>query len=94
MLGGLRRSGALDTGLGGRRGAFLPLERLERIMPLRLLPGPLLRALLVGDVDTAQQLGCLELIEEDLALACFLCPGKIDYGALLRGVLDELEKTP
>jgi Na+-transporting NADH:ubiquinone oxidoreductase subunit A len=70
VLGGLRRSGALDTGLGGRRGAFLPLERLERIMPLRLLPGPLLRALLVGDVDTAQQLGCLELIEEDLALAC------------------------
>jgi Na+-transporting NADH:ubiquinone oxidoreductase subunit A len=83
---------ALTTSLGGRPGAFFPLERLERVVPGRFLVGPLLRALVVGDEDAAQALGCLELAEEDLALASFLCPGKLDYGVLLRATLDELER--
>jgi Na+-transporting NADH:ubiquinone oxidoreductase subunit A len=61
-------------------------------MPLDILPTQLLRALLVGDTDTAQGLGCLELDEEDLALCSFVCPGKIDYGALLRVCLERIEK--
>jgi Na+-transporting NADH:ubiquinone oxidoreductase subunit A len=81
----------LTTSLGGRPGAFFPLERLERVVPGHGLVGPLLRALVVGDEDAALALGCLELAEEDLALVSFLCPGKLDYGALLRGALDELE---
>jgi len=51
-----------------------------------------LRALLVGDDEQAQALGCLELEEEDLALSSFVCPAKIDYGALLRAALDRIEK--
>jgi len=82
-----------SASLGGRRGAFFPLERLERAFPLDLPVGPLLRSLVVGDVDEAVALGCLELAEEDLALASFLCPGKLDYGALLREVLDEIERA-
>ena len=39
-----------------------------------------LRALLVNDIDTAIQLGCLELDEEDLSLCTFACPGKYEYG--------------
>jgi Na+-transporting NADH:ubiquinone oxidoreductase subunit A len=82
-----------SASLGGRRGAFFPLERLERAFPLDLPIGPLLRSLVVGDVDEALALGCLELAEEDLALATFLCPGKLDYGALLRALLDEIERA-
>jgi len=84
--------GGWTTSLGGRRDAFHPLPRLERGMPLDLPVGPLLRALLTGDADAARELGALELAEEDLALVSFLCPAKLDHGALLRGVLDELEK--
>jgi Na+-transporting NADH:ubiquinone oxidoreductase subunit A len=80
------------TSLGGRRGAFFPLERVERVVPLELMTLPLLRALVVGDVDAALELGALELAEEDLALATLLCPGKLEYGLLLRNVLDELER--
>lgn len=80
------------TALAGRRGAFLPLERMDRAFPLAIPLAPLLRALLVGDVETARELGCLELDEEDLALASFLCPAKIEYGALLRSALDEIER--
>ncbi|SUA20307.1 Na(+)-translocating NADH-quinone reductase subunit A [Neisseria gonorrhoeae] len=37
-------------------------------------------------------MGCLELDEEDLALCSFVCPGKYEYGPLLRKVLETIEK--
>ena len=40
----------------------------------------------------AEQLGCLELDEEDLALCTFVCPSKVEYGPLLRQVLTMIEK--
>ncbi|WP_204323120.1 hypothetical protein, partial [Streptococcus pneumoniae] len=59
---------------------------------LDILPTLLLRDLIVGDTDGAQELGCLELDEEDLALCSFVCPGKYEYGSILRQVLDKIEK--
>ena len=44
------------------------------------------------DAERAQALGCMELDEEDLALCTFVCPGKTEYGPLLRKVLDQIEK--
>lgn len=76
---------------GGER-AMVPIGTYERVMPLDILPTLLLRDLIVGDTDNAQALGCLELDEEDLALCSFVCPGKYEYGALLRNVLDKIEK--
>jgi Na+-transporting NADH:ubiquinone oxidoreductase subunit A len=52
----------------------------------------LLRALCAGDTDEAQKLGCLELAEEDLALCTFACPGKNDFGTVLREALTIIEK--
>ena len=49
-------------------------------------------ALLVKDTVTAQQLGCLELAEEDLSLCSFVCPSKHDFGPILRENLDIIEK--
>lgn len=72
-------------------GPTIPLGSLDAVMPLDILPVPLMRALGIGDVETAEQLGCLELAEEDVALLTYFCPGQADYGALLRQALDELE---
>ena len=80
------------TALHGTPGAMVPLEVFERIMPLDILPAPLIRALLVRDTNAAQDLGALELDEEDLALASFVCPAKYDYGALLRANLTQIER--
>jgi Na+-transporting NADH:ubiquinone oxidoreductase subunit A len=44
------------------------------------------------DVERAEELGCLELDEEDLALCTFVDPGKTDFAPYLRRVLDILEK--
>ena len=72
--------------------AMVPIGSYERVMPLDILPTLLLRDLIVGDTDGAQALGCLELDEEDLALCSFVCPGKYEYGSILRQVLDKIEK--
>jgi len=47
--------------------------------------------LVVGDTEIAQALGCLELEEEDLALCTFVCPGKYEYGPILRRNLELIE---
>lgn len=82
----------LDTSQNGSPRAMVPIGSYERVMPLDILPTQLLRAILVGDTDSAQQLGALELDEEDLALCTFVCPGKHDFGPLLRESLDQIEK--
>ena len=79
------------TSTNGSRRAIVPIGLYERVMPLDLLPTPLLRALVMDDVERAEELGCLELEEDDLALCSFVCPSKLDYGAALRRVLTTLE---
>ena len=80
------------TTTSGSERAMVPIGSYEKIMPLDILPTQLLRALIVGDTDTAQKLGCLELDEEDLALCTFVCPGKYEYGPILRDNLTRIEK--
>ncbi|MDU8925528.1 Na(+)-translocating NADH-quinone reductase subunit A [Pasteurellaceae bacterium LIM206] len=80
------------TAVNGGDRAMVPIGAYERVMPLDILPTLLLRDLEVGDTDSAQALGCLELDEEDLGLCTFVCPGKTEYGAILRDVLTKIEK--
>ncbi|WP_341937046.1 Na(+)-translocating NADH-quinone reductase subunit A [Marinimicrobium sp. C2-29] len=80
------------TTTGGSERAMVPVGAYEKVMPLDILPTQLLRALIVGDGETAQLLGCLELDEEDLALCTFVCPGKYEYGPILRDNLTRIEK--
>jgi Na+-transporting NADH:ubiquinone oxidoreductase subunit A len=82
----------MTTALNGAPSAMVPLEAFERVMPLDILPAPLMRALLVRDTDAAQDLGALELAEEDVALTSFVCAAKYDYGALLRANLSQIER--
>ena len=76
----------------GSRRAIVPIGSYEKVMPLDIMPTHLLRALEVDDIDEAEELGCLELDEEDLALCTFVCPSKIDHGVELRRNLTLIEK--
>lgn len=88
----LHRAGfALTTSQHGSPRAMVSIGSFEQVMPLDILPTPLLKALLVGDTDSARNLGCLELDEEDLALCTFVCNGKYEYGPHLRNNLHEIE---
>ncbi len=73
-------------------GPVVPIGAYERVFPFRLLPAPLLKALQIGDVERATELGCLELLEEDLALCAHVCPGHGAFGADLRSVLATIER--
>jgi len=86
-----RRFG-LTTSTNGSRRAIVPIGMYERVMPMDLLPTAMLRALVMCDVERAEELGCLELDEEDVALCTFVDPGKTEFGPYLRRVLDTIEK--
>jgi Na+-transporting NADH:ubiquinone oxidoreductase subunit A len=82
----------MTTNTNGSERAMVPVGSYETIMPLDILPNQLLRSLIVGDTEMAQALGCLELEEEDLALCSYVCPGKYEYGPILRDNLTRIEK--
>ena len=82
----------MTSSTGGSKRAMVPMGTYEKVMPLDILPTQLLRSLICGDTDQSQLLGALELDEEDLALCTFVCPGKYDYGQILRDNLTIIEK--
>ena len=81
-----------STTTNGSERALVPVGQFEDLIPMDILPTQLLRSLIVGDMESAIQLGCLELDEEDLALCTFACPGKYEYGPILRDNLTTIEK--
>jgi len=82
----------MTTSTHGSLRAMVPTGAFEKVMPLNVKATWLLRTLLTLDTDLAQELGCLELDEEDLALCSFVCSGKMDYGYHLRQTLLKIEK--
>ncbi|MCL6414764.1 Na(+)-translocating NADH-quinone reductase subunit A [Aestuariirhabdus sp. Z084] len=79
-----------NTNSNGSERAMVPIGNYEKVMPLDILPTQLLRALIVGDTEVAQLLGCLELDEDDLALCTYVCVGKYEYGPILRDNLNRI----
>lgn len=94
VLGAFRKAHrfAFNTSTNGSPRAMVPIGSYERVMPFDMLPTFLLRALIVRDDQRAVELGALELDEDDVALCTYVCPGKTDYGPLLRAALDRIEK--
>lgn len=82
---------SMNTSTNGSERAIVPIGAYEKVMPLDILATPLLKSLVVGDMDMATKLGALELDEEDLALCTYVCPGKYEYGLILRDNLTRIE---
>ncbi len=82
----------MTTTTNGSDRSMVPIGVYERVMPLDIEPTLLLRDICAGDLDSMSQLGALELDPEDLALCTFVCPGKYDFGPMLRECLDQIEK--
>ncbi len=90
-LSGAKRKFAFTSSTNGSERAMVPIANYERVMPLDILATQLLRSVITKDTDLAQQLGCLELDEEDLALCTFASSSKFDYGPALRSCLTQIE---
>ena len=77
--------------MNGSDRPIVPIGVYEEVLPLNLLPSMLLRNVVLMDTEKIQALGGLELDEEDLSLCSFVCPGKYDFGSLLRAGLTKIE---
>lgn len=88
----MRKLFPFSTTTNGSERAMMPVGTYEKVMPLDILPTQLLRSMIINDTETAQKLGVLELDEEDLALCTYVCPGKYEYGPILRDNLTTIEK--
>lgn len=81
----------MNTALWGGQRAIYPLGTYDEVMPLDIIATSLLKSISKGDTEKSAALGCLELIEEDLGLCGFVCPGKNEFGPVLREVLTAIE---
>ncbi len=81
-----------NTAIWGGNRAIFPLGTYEKVMPLDIVPIYFLKSLASGNSERAKELGCLELIEEDLALCSYVDPGKNDFGPMLRQTLTTIEE--
>ena len=80
------------TNINGSHRTIIPIGQYDSVMPLDIMAPFLLRAIAMQDIERAEELGVLELDEEDLALCTFVCTGKNDYGPMLRQLLTTIEK--
>lgn len=87
-----RKKFAFTTDINGGPRSIFPIGSYEKVMPMDFEITYLLRSLMVQDVEAAENLGCLELCEEDLALCSFVSPAKIEYGPVIRENLTIIEK--
>lgn len=82
----------IDTDVNGGERAIVPLGNYEKVMPMDILPTQLIKSIASNDLEGAEKLGVLELVEEDLALCQYVCPSKIDITDMLRAMLTRIEK--
>jgi Na+-transporting NADH:ubiquinone oxidoreductase subunit A len=89
---GRKKTFPMNTALWGGKRAIYPLGTYEQVMPMDIIAMSLLKSLAKGDTEKSKALGCLELIEDDLGLCGFVCPGKNEFGPALRAVLTAIEQ--
>ncbi len=86
------KSAEFTTATHGGHRAMVPIGMYEKVFPFDMEPVFLLRSIAVDDVEQAEEMGLLELLEEDVALCTFVCPAKENYGPLLRKNLEIIQK--
>jgi len=75
---------ALGTNRHGAVRAMIVTGLYDRFLPMRVRLDFLIRAILAHDWEEAVQLGLLEIVPEDVALAAYACPSKMDLVGIVR----------
>jgi Na+-transporting NADH:ubiquinone oxidoreductase subunit A len=83
-----RREFRVNTNMNGGHRAFVATGIYEKVLPMKIYPMQLFKAILVEDIDLMEKLGIYEIAEEDVALCEYACPSKTDLQDLVRKGLD------
>ncbi len=87
-----RKELRFDTDTNGSLRALVPIGSYDRVLPMDIMATQLVRALASDDLEGAEKLGLLELVEEDVALCEYVCPSKMPITSMLRDMLTRSEK--
>ncbi|HEX5167567.1 MAG TPA: Na(+)-translocating NADH-quinone reductase subunit A [Cyclobacteriaceae bacterium] len=88
-----KREFVLDTNTHGEERAFVQTGVFEKVTPMDILPGFLIKSIIAEDFDEMEALGIYEVIEEDLALCDFVDVSKHDIQSILREGIELLRNS-
>jgi Na+-transporting NADH:ubiquinone oxidoreductase subunit A len=81
-----------DSSIRSGERPFVITGVYEKVLPMDVMPIPLLKAILINNIDKMEQLGIYEVAPEDLALCEYVCPSKIEIQSIVRQGLDVIRK--
>lgn len=82
----------VNTGMHGEERALVVTGEYEKVLPMDIHPQYLFKAIMANDLEAMEELGILEIDEEDVALCEFVCTSKMDLQKLVREGLDTIQK--
>lgn len=82
----------VNTGMHGEERALVVTGEYEKVLPMDIYPQYLFKAIMANDLEAMEELGILEIVEEDVALCEFVCTSKTNLQKLVREGLDTLQK--
>jgi Na+-transporting NADH:ubiquinone oxidoreductase subunit A len=82
----------LNTNYNGEERAYVVTGQYEKVLPMDIYPMQLIKACMIEDIDTMEQLGIYEVSAEDMALCEFVCTSKIEVQSIIREGLDLIKK--
>lgn len=88
----LKKSFRANTNMHGEERAFVVTGQYEKVLPMDVMPVHLLKAILANDLESMENLGIYEVIEEDMALCEFVCTSKIEVQQIVREGLELMEE--
>ncbi len=81
---------AFTTTTHGEERGFIDGAVYDKVMPMRIPTMHLVKSVLAGDLELAEELGLLEVAAEDFALPTFVCPCKVEMSDIIQDGLKEL----
>ncbi len=82
----------LDTNTNGEHRAYVTTGEYESVFPMDIYPQHLVKAVMIGDFESMENLGIYEVDDEDFALCEYVCTSKTPVQAVIRGGLTLVEK--
>ena len=91
-LFGRKKEYTLDARIKGGERHIIMSGEYDRVFPMDIYAGYLIKAIITGDIDRQEQLGIYEVAPEDFAIAEFVDSSKLELQRIVREGLDVLRK--
>lgn len=87
-----KKAYTLDARVKGGERHMIMSGEYDRVFPMDIFAGYLIKAIITGDIDRQEQLGIYEVAPEDFAIAEFVDSSKLELQRIVREGLDILRK--